>query len=74
MEFTRLLWFEQCCLLETLVNNDSSSGVPRVAQQDVLRDNTAEMLGLKSALYDTLVLSYLCGMLIYLRLLLLFCD
>lgn len=62
-EFNRLLWYENCNMLEVLMNCDCSSGVPMLAlghvEQAVGERPSLQLV--KSALYDTMALSYLRG-------------
>jgi hypothetical protein len=60
-EFKRLLLFENINFQEVLAGNDSSSGVPMVSREAIRASSSPVLDNLKSALYDTLMLSYLRG-------------
>ena len=58
--FDALLEYENVNFMEVLAGGDTTSGVPKVAQ-DVVGHQPNAIKMLKTALYDTFILGYLCG-------------
>jgi len=57
-EHDALLAKEAANFMEVLCGGDASNGVPQVARSEVDKRTSPELAGVKSALYDTLLLSF----------------